>query len=236
MKKPLVSLALVALVLLAVVAAALFWLRGNLDGLVRNAIEEYGSAMTQARVTVREVVIQPADGRGVIRGLAVGNPAGFKTAHAFQVEEIEIAIDLASLAGEVATIRRIAIVAPDIIYEKGDGETNFDALQKNIAAYLGPSDGKGGKKLIVEELTIRDAKAQASAAFMQGKTVGVPLPDIALRDIGKAKGGVTAGELGGEIVKTLRARLSSAISFDALAKSVGSALDKAGSAIKGLFQ
>ncbi len=230
------TLAFFALALLAAIAAALFWLRGNLDGLVKNAIEEYGSAMTQSRVTVREVLIQPADGRGVIRGLVIGNPAGFQASHALKVEEIEIAIDLASLAGQVAIIRRIAIVAPDVIYEKGATQTNFDALQKNIAAYLGPGDGKGGKKLIVDELVVRNAKAQASAAFLQGKTMSAPLPDITLRDIGKAKGGVTPGELGGEIVKALRARLSAAISFDALAKSVGSALEKAGSAIKGLFQ
>lgn len=45
--------------------------------------------------------------------------------------------------------------------------TNFDAIQKHIADYLGPAGSKdGGKKLIVELLTIRNAKAQASAAFM----------------------------------------------------------------------
>lgn len=232
MKK--IGLAL-ALVLLAV-AGALYWLRGNMDGLVKDAIEKYGSAMTQARVTVASVEIRPGDGRGVIRGLTVGNPAGFKTAHALKAGEIEVAIDLASVAGPVVKITRISIATPDVIYEKGESMTNFDALQKNIAAYVGPSEKQdGGKKLIVAELVMRDAKAQASAAFMAGKTVTVPLPDIALRNLGQAKGGVSPGELGQEIVKALKHKLAAAISFDSLLKSTGTKLDTAGAAIKGLF-
>ena len=127
----------IVLVILAVVAGvAVFWLNRNIDGLVQAAIEKYGSEMTRAKVSVASVEIKPADGRGVIRGLTIGNPAGFKTAHAVRAAEIEVAIDLAS------------------------------------------------------------PKAQASAAFLAGKTVEVKLPTIALRDLGKAKGGVTPGELG----------------------------------------
>lgn len=225
------------LVLVAVVAGAMFWLRGNMDGLVKDAIEKYGSEMTKAKVSVAAVEIKPADGRGVIRGLTIGNPAGFKTDHALKVAEIEVAIDIASIAKDVVTIRKIGIAAPDVIYEKGDGTTNFDAIQKNIADYTGPSEKKeGGKKLIVEHLAVTDAKAQASAAFMDGKTVSVGLPNIDMRDLGKAKGGVTPGELGQEIAKALKQRLSSAVSFDSLKKSAGESLDKAGAAIKGLFK
>lgn len=234
MKKPLI--ALVAVMLVAVIGA-LFWLHSNLDGLVKNAIEDYGSAMTQAAVSVGAVDIQPGDGRGFIRNLVIGNPRGFKTSHALKVGEIEVAIDIASVARDVVIIRKIAISAPDVIYEKGESMTNFDAIQKHIAEYLGPAEKKeGGKKLIVEELTIRNARAQASAAFMGGKTVTVALPDITLRDIGKAKGGITPGELGNEIAKAIKGKLSATVSFDALARSAGKALDKAGSAIKGLFK
>lgn len=232
MKKIGIAVALVAVA----VAGALYWLRGNMDALVKDAIEHYGSAMTRASVRVAAVEISPADGRGVIRGLTVGNPAGFKTPHALKVDRIEVAIDLASIAKDAVTVKKIGINAPDIIYEKADGTTNFDALLKNVNDYVGPSEKKdGGKKLIVEQLAVTDAKAEASAAFMDGKTVAVPLPDIALRDIGKAKGGITPGELGQEIFKTLKQKLASAVSFDNLTKSAGEQLDKAGSALKGLF-
>ena len=227
----------IVLVLAAAVGGALFWLSGNIDGLVKDAIENYGSAMTKARVSVGAVKIEPADGKGSISQLSIGNPAGFKTAHALKAARIEVEIDLASLAKDVVVIRRIAVVAPDVVYEKGESMTNFDAIQKNIAAYLGPSEGKkDGPKLIVEELTIRNAKAEASAAFMGGKTVSVPLPDITMKQVGRAKGGITPGELGQEVAGALKAKLTGAVSFDRMMKSTKEALGKVGESIKGLFK
>lgn len=217
-------------VVVAVVVGATFWLRGNMDSLVRDAIVKYGHEMTQAKVGVGSVKISAANGEGVISDMTIGNPKGYKTPHAFRVKEFTVVIDPVSIAGDVVTVKKIAIVAPDVIYEKGDAMTNFDAIQKNIAAYLGPSSGKAsGKKLIVEELTIRDAKAQASAPFMDGKTVTVSLPDLILHNLGKAKGGITPGELGQEIVGALKKQLSGAVSFDKLGKAIS---EKAGEAKK----
>jgi hypothetical protein len=221
--------------------AGVFWLSGNIDSLIVKAIEKYGSAMTQAKVGVGTVKIAPADGKGIIGDLVIGNPPGFKTAHAMKLGRIDVDIDIASVTKDVIVIRRIAIIAPDISYEKGSSMTNFDAIQKNIASYLGPSgnkgnEQKGGKKLIVEELTIRQAKAQASAAFLNGKTVSVALPDITMRNLGKNRGGITPGELGQEVTGALIARLGSAVSFDRLLKSTEGAVGKAGSAVKGLLK
>jgi hypothetical protein len=231
------KIAIVLIVLVALIGGALFWLSGNIDGLIKSAIENYGSAMIQAKVSVGAVKIAPGDGKGTISNLAIGNPAGFKTAHALKVARIDIQVDITSVTKDVIVIRHIAVVAPDVIYEKGDAMTNFDAIQKNIATYLGPGDGKkDGKKLIVEQLSIRGAKAEASAAFMNGKTISVPLPDITMKDIGRAKGGITPGELGQEVAGALKSRLAGAVSFDRLMKSAGEALGKAGSAIKGLFK
>ena len=231
---------LVLLALAALIAAALFWLRGNVDALVKDAIASQGSAMTQARVSVGAVELRAGDGTGFVRELSIGNPAGFKTPHAIKVGEIEVSIDLASLTRDVVLIRRIVIKAPDIIYEKGESMTNFDAIQKNIAAYVGAAQkkgdgGGGGKKLIIEEFTVRDARVQASAAFMLGKTASLTLPDITLRKLGQARGGMAPGEMGQEIAQALRHRLASAISFDGLAKSATQTLEGVGNAVKGLF-
>ena len=75
----------------------LYWLSDNLDELIAQAITQHGSAMTQARVGVEHVEIHPKSGKGVVSGLVIGNPKGFKTAHALRVERIEVDIDLATL-------------------------------------------------------------------------------------------------------------------------------------------
>ena len=232
------------LVVVLALAGAMLWLGGNIDRLLRDAIVEYGSAMTQASVNVDSVKIS-ASGEGSITGLEIGNPKGFKTAHAMKLTEFTVAIDPATLAGDVVTIKKIAIVAPQVIYEKGDQMTNFDAIQKNIADYLGPAkqeDSGPGKKLIVEELSIKGAKAEVSAPFMDGDTVSVDLPDIVLHNIGKEKGGVTPGELGQAIVGALKKQLTKSISFDKLgkaaadaAKATGEAASKAVDKVKSLF-
>jgi hypothetical protein len=113
------KLAAALLVVVAVIGAGVFWLTGNIDGLIEKAIEKYGSAMTQAKVSVGAVKIAPADGKGIISDLVIGNPAGFKTAHAMKVSRIEVDIDITSLTKDVIVIRRIAIIAPDMSYENG---------------------------------------------------------------------------------------------------------------------
>lgn len=227
-----------ALCVLAILAGvALFWLRGNLDALVQTALVTYGSAMTGAAVKVGGVDIRTTDGKGTLRGLVVGNPAGFKTPHVLKAETIEVEVDLATLPLDVVVIKKIAVIAPEVIYEKGASMTNIDALQKNIASYLGPVQRTGaGKKLIVQEFIVRGAKAQASAAFMGDKTVLVNLPDIHLVDLGKAKGGLTPGELGQEITNAVEKRLMGSINFDKILGTVGGLVDRAGKAIKGIFQ
>lgn len=231
------KIAIALVILAALIGGALLWLSGNIDGLIKGAIEEYGSAMTKASVKVGAVKIAPADGKGSISDMRIGNPAGFKTAHALKVAKIDVEIDLASLPKDVIVIRHIDVVAPDVIYEKGETMTNFDAIQKNIAAYIGTSgDKKDGQKLIVDRLTIRNAKAEASAEFMKGQTVSVSLPDITLKNVGRAKGGITAGELGQEVAGAMEAKLTRAVSFDSLMKSGKDAAGKIGATIKGLFK
>lgn len=227
----------IVLVFVALVGATVLWLRGNLDGLVQEAIAAQGSAMVRARVGVGRVELHPQDGKGAIRDLSVDNPAGFQTPYAVKVGTIALDLDVASLTQDVVLIRSLVIEAPDIIYEQGVGTTNFDAIQRNIAMYLDTPQKKSssaGKRLIVQELTVRNARAQASSALMQGKTAQVPLPDITLRDLGKSKGGISPGELGLEVTQALKAKLAAGVSFDSVTKSAGQVVDKAGELFKGL--
>lgn len=230
--------ALAALLLLLSAGVAAWWLSHNLNGIAKRAIETYGSAMTQAKVSVGAVQLSPKDGTGVIQNLEIHNPRGFKTTHAIQVEKIAVKVDLSTVTQAVVVIHEISIQTPDVIYEKGDPLTNFDALLRNITASIGESsqtNAGNSKKLIVDSFTLRGAKARASASLLNGKTIDIDLPDITLKNIGRAQGGVTPEELGGIVANALRSRLAASFSFDRLLQSGGQVLDSAGSAIKNLF-
>ncbi|HJV95760.1 MAG TPA: hypothetical protein VJ608_06975, partial [Albitalea sp.] len=110
-------------------------------------------------------------------------------------------------------------------------------IERNIARSTGGSTGKKedggssggpGRKLIVDELLIRNASAHASAPLLGGKTVNAPLPDIVLHDVGRAQGGVTPGQLGAIVARALSQRLAQKLVFDKAIKSLG---DR----VKGLF-
>jgi len=231
---------IVLVVFLLILASVLFWLHNNMDGLVKSAIEKYGSQMTGVRVRVASVEIRAAQGTGIVRGLVVGNPAGFKAPYALKVGKIEMGMDISTIAKPVVLIRKIDVDSPEVIYERDNGTTNFDVIEKHIAKHSGLSGGnaggeKNGKKLIVGKLSIRAAKVQATAPFMSGRTVLVNLPDITLHAIGKPEGGVPPGKLGEKVGEALEARLEASVNFDAMARAMGNTLKKAGSAITGLF-
>jgi hypothetical protein len=236
MKKLLLYTLIAALVAVTGVA---WWLHSNLDAMVMRGISRYGSEMTQARVSVQSVQIRSTDGSGVIRGLTVGNPAGFRTPHALSVGVIEVVVDVRTLADPVVVVKRIVIDSPDVIYERGDASTNFDAIQKNIARSRGASSSSSassgskdaespGRKLIVDELIIRHARAQAGASVLGGQTVSATLPDIALHNVGRAQGGITPAQLGEVVTRALSQRLVASLGVDRVLKSFG---DR----VKGLF-
>jgi hypothetical protein len=218
-----------ALVAMLAIGVA-WWLHRGLDGIVQRAIGHYGSQMTGSRVAVDAVELRTVDGRGVIRGLVVGNPAGFRAPHAIKVGVIDVSLDARTIADPVVVIRRIVIESPDVIYEKGESQTNFEAIQQHIAQAMGTSANRsdsgtgtssGSRRLIVQELVIRNARAQATAAGLAGQSISTTLPDITLRDIGREQGGVTPAQLGQIVTKALTQRLVASLGFERAFKSLG---------------
>lgn len=237
---------LIGLVLLAVVAVAGFaiWLHTSLDGIVESAIQKYGSEILQAKVKVKSVKLTPIEGMGTINGLHIANPKGFRTSHAVEAGSIELSVDPASIPRDVVLIRRIALTAPHVNYETSDAGTNIDAIQRNVDQYLGPAakDNKPARKLIVELLSIRDAKVSYAPGALQGKTVDFSLPNIEMRNIGKAKGGVTPAELVKEITAAVEAQIMRSLNqtlkgaAGAVGKSIGDAAGSVSDKVKGFFK
>lgn len=196
-----------------------WWLLFSLDGLVKQAIERWGPEITGVPVKVASVRIEVAEGRGVIRGLVVGNPKGFQAPQALSLSEMRLTLDPASVAKDVVVIRELVLAAPEVAYERGQGSDNMTVIQRNVDAWVAkvagaPKQGAGpGKKFIIESLRIQGGKARL------GTTLSLPMPDLHLRDVGKKTGGASAGE----VVKQV---------WGAMLRSVTGLAGRAGSAIK----
>lgn len=201
---------IILIVLLVVVGDLYFVLNNPVGRLAQMAIEELAPKITQAEVRVGSVKISAADGQGEIDGLMLGNPKGFKTKYAFKADRILVGIEPASVIENVVVIRKVQIDAPQINYEKGEKESNFDAIQHNVEQYAGAGnedkkDKDAAKKLIIDSLVIHDAKVS------YGGSTPLTLPDIELHNIGKDTGGATSAQVVRELVGELLKQMALAI-------------------------
>jgi hypothetical protein len=224
-------------VVLIVVGAGVWWLYTSREALIKRAIEHYGPQLTGTAVKVREVKLEPIDGRGAISGLEVGNPPGFSAARALAVGEMRLAVDPGTITSAVVHVKEISLEAPTITYERGAQGDNLSAIQKHIKSELPKSGARGGassskdapqRKFIVDHVQVRNAKVS------YGGAVTIDLGDVHLRDLGKKKGGATAAELTDEVWSELsRIAISRApAAIQELREKAKGATDK----LRGLFK
>jgi len=233
MKKILIGL----LVAVVIIAAGLFYLWQGRDRFIKTAIEEAGSRATQVSVTLKEVDTgNVLDGSVALRGLTVGNPAGFKTDSAFKLGEVSVKVDPGSVMSDTIVIKEVVIGAPQVTYEFAANGSNIGTIQKNVEKMAGGSSGGGssssgdgsGKKVVIENLYVRDGKVNVSADFLQGKQTGTNLPAIHLKDIGKSSGGASPTQVAEQVIAAIAKAATSAVGKldvgaikDALGKELG---------------
>lgn len=97
---------------LAILTVVVFYAGSSIDFIVEKGIEKYGSQILRARVSVDAVEISPRSGKGNLRGVFIGNPAGFEAESAFELGEVTIAIDMGSVMGNPIVIKEISVNAP----------------------------------------------------------------------------------------------------------------------------
>lgn len=237
--KRLLLLGGLALALLVGVLAYVVYSR--LDRIVEAALERYGSEITQTRVRVDGAHISPASGEGALRGLTIGNPEGFDADPVLRLGEIKLSLDVASLGGGPILIREIAIDRPAITYELGPGGSNLDAIQRNVEQYAAAmtrsareSSAEGGTRLVIEHFRVRGGQVTVSAKALQGRSLTAALPDLHLRDIGKAQGGATPGEVARQIAARLSRSVTQSVATLELERALGAGREELGGAAEAL--
>jgi uncharacterized protein involved in outer membrane biogenesis len=199
MKKLLIriSIAVVILLILGVVAVCL-----SLDHAVKRGIETVGPMLTQVEVKLDSVSLSLFSGAGKMKGLIVGNPAGYKTASAIQVGSASLALQPGSIFSDKVIIKSINLQAPEITFETDFKGNNLSKILSNLEAATGggastdqKSAAKGGRKLQVDDFLISGAKVHVSMTTLGGKSATLPLPEIHLTGLGQGPDGITAAEL-----------------------------------------
>jgi uncharacterized protein involved in outer membrane biogenesis len=201
------------------------------------------------------VHIEPASGLAALKGFELGNPPGFKTPRAIELGEVSLQMEVASLTTDVVRIREIRILAPHVTYERGDSGSNLEVIERNVQSYVaaqtaalgvggsgaGGPGGKSGKqkKLIIDNLYIQGAKADVSAAMLEGRALSVPINDIHLQGIGEKTGGATPAEVTSQVVGAVTRSVTRSVTtapVTGLVNGIKNGAKAAVDAVKGLFK
>jgi len=242
MKKGLVIGGGVVGAVIVVIVVVFAFVLGNLDTLVKEAVEKVGSDATQARVSLDKVEISLKSGSGALNGLKVGNPKGFQTPSAFELGRISVTLDTAKIGGDVVVIKEIVIDKPQVTYELAGNSSNVNAIKGNVDAYArkfssGAEKKSGdGPKLIIDNLYIKGGQVGVSAGFLKGKTLTTPLPDVHLKDIGKKEKGADPAAVTQKVIDSMTQGATSAVGALGLDKMMGDAAKAAGEAAKAVQQ
>ena len=150
-------------VLAVIAAVGIFVFLGNLNDIVRAAVEKVGSDMTQTNVVLNEVDIELTSGKGTLRGSRVTNPSGFSDDDVFKFNEVSVYIDLGSVRSDPVIIKEVIISGPEVVYEFGDdGDSNLDKLQKAVQSTAGgggkSSGGDDAPNILIESLVLQNGK------------------------------------------------------------------------------
>jgi hypothetical protein len=213
MKKVFIGLAVIVVIL----GALLWWLGANLDGIVKKAIEDVGTDVTQTSVNVSSVGIQLLDGKAAISGLSVANPPGFSGSDIFTLEKVSVEIDIESINSNPIIINEILVRQPQVFYEMNkDSVSNLDVLKKNIAGYSASgSSSSGGKKeaaadekgeeikLIIRKLSFEGGHLSAVSALVPDKKIEADLPAFSMSNLGQSSGGATSDQIAKQVMDRL---------------------------------
>jgi len=229
MKKFLIGVSVLAVI----IVGGLTFVWSNLDGIVKDAIQTYGSEATKTQVSVADVKLDLKAGKASISGLTVANPAGFTDPNIFALGKISTKIDISTIRQNPIVIDEIIISAASVIYEINKaGTSNIDLLKKNLggsSAKAKPAADKaeGGEelKMIIRKLVVEGSKAKVRIAALGDAEQTVNLPRIQLTDVGKKSGGATAAEVAQILSSKLVGNVKGAVTSLGVNRYLGKSAD-----------
>ncbi len=159
--------------------------------LIKHTVNAVGPKALGVPVTLQAATFAPFKGQLTLKGLHVGNPEGFKTPGLFELGLIKVDLDVASLFKKLVVIKEIRIEGPEITYERALKNSNIGQLLEQLrpatnapAQPAAEPKTEGGKKVVIQKLTISGSRVHATITALGGHSVLLPLPPIRLTNIG----------------------------------------------------
>jgi hypothetical protein len=186
---------IVGVAVLIVAAVAVWFGTTQVDRLVASAIEDWGRATTGTDVKVGNVEIEATRGHGRLTRLTIGNPPGYETPYALLIDDIDMSLDLGSLAS-VPVVREVVLDGAHLNAEQRGDAMNLTDIQRTLtkgdASAAGvPAEEHG--KIIIDRFRLTHGRVTLTSELLDHPEE-IELADVVVERIGRTSGGATYDE------------------------------------------
>ena len=210
-------------ILLIVIAVVGVYLYAN--SIAKSQIQTQATRALGVTTTLGSASVGILSGKFGISGLKVANPQGYTPDKFMSLDDGKVAITLSSLMKDTIVVPTFSLDTIEVNLQKKDGKANYQVIMDNLAKLSKggepskPAEG-GGKKFIINDLTIRHVVVKADLSGMTGPVgqvlhgggnVTIPIEEIRLQNVGKDTGsgmggsGVTVAQLTSLVVQAVMA-------------------------------
>jgi len=188
---------IIAVIAVLIVITGLFlYLYNNVDSIVKNGIERYGTDVCGTKVSVGSVDISLKSGRGTIRGLRVANPDGFSHDSVVELGDAIVAIDIGSINRDPIVITEIRVKSPLVSAEVDEKlGTNIGKIRGHVQQYqaraakpAGKQDAGFEKRIAIRSFVIELGTLKADATRVGREKGQWEMPSIELSNLGGERG------------------------------------------------
>jgi hypothetical protein len=202
------------------------WLHFRGDAAITSAVETYGSSLLGVRVSLGSSRLSMAGQSLELRDLTVGNPAGYRSPYLVHLGLVRVGLDVSTLASAVVRLREVTLLSPEVHFERRNGVSNFDAIERG----LGNGGSGPAKRWIIDELVLRDCRANVHQELLVTRDLSVPVPSFHLRGIGERTGGISSADATRQVFHAFTASVG-----HAAGSAVAGGVKTVGAKIRGFF-
>lgn len=187
-------LGVLVLLIIVGVGALVFYGLQNIDALVKQAVEKYGSEAVGTQVSLNNVKVELGQGRIEFHGFEVANPPGYSTPYALALDQIAVQVNINSLGGSPIVVDEITVDQPSInAEEKNLSQTNLSDLAANLnkgATEPAPTES-GSEAADLPNIAISTFNfSRANISFVSGQYGDrtIEMPSFSAKNLGGSAG------------------------------------------------
>lgn len=204
------KLIVVGILLIAAVIASVL-LVGRLEPTIISTIESYGEASTGTEVRLRAANVSVRESSGTLSGLSIGNPEGYETDFALQLDEIRLDVEPESLVSGPLVLNEIVVSGATLNAEqRGDSSNLTEILDRMEQGDQGETSAESNGRIIIDRFRLEGGRITLTSELLAEEQY-VDLPEVRVEDVGRSTGGVSYDETTEALLTPILAAARSAV-------------------------